>query len=348
MTRNLSIMEKKYVYDGFISYLQVPDKQLAIAIRNGLMQLGAKKHLLKFRALEIFRDESSMAGQGGLEQRIHDGMDNSRFLLLLARPEIIPPYINGHPNWVQEELVYWVSKVSSGIQKENQEEANALRAGQPYRRSISPATLNIIICIMDGSIHWEETPSADNSRPKGTFLTGPDNCLNEVLKDELTVEPKWVDFRKIYSKLHNYSGAAPQEIYSLKDPDFLQKIAEVSGLIQGKSVDELIAEDRRRQLLWANVLIACAAALFILGGVAVYQYRHAVRNRRNAEQNLRNYELKKLEEVISDARIYYDAAGALGISKTKEMVDSAYRIIKRYPDDTAFVVKKTQLKALSK
>ena len=50
--------------------MQVPDKSLAIAIRAGLMRLGAKKYRLQFRALEIFRDEMLYAMENGSDKLI--------------------------------------------------------------------------------------------------------------------------------------------------------------------------------------------------------------------------------------------------------------------------------------
>src|ERR1700761_9726660 len=104
-------MDKSYKFDAFISYLQKPDRQMAIAVRNSLMRLGARKYLLHFRSLEIFRDESSLAGQGGLTERICRGMDNSRFFILFARPEIIYTDTPEKRNWVEKELEYWLSSV---------------------------------------------------------------------------------------------------------------------------------------------------------------------------------------------------------------------------------------------
>jgi hypothetical protein len=302
--------EKNYKYNAFISYLQVPDKPIAIAIRKGLMELGAKKYLLKFRALEIFRDETDMAGKGSLTQRIQFGIDNSEYLILLARPAIVGQSTSEKKNWVQEEIEYWLR--------------SKYLKDWPIKKRIEDT--KIIICVLEGEIRWG---SED-------FINDKKNCLNEILKGIFSGEPKWIDLRKLSEKIEGKSENEINGFLSLRDPEFLQKVAEISGQIQNKSVDELIAEDRKRQLLWSNLLITSLIFMVILSGVAYHQYANAKANELAAKLNLKNYRYKTVEELIDNARAFNMTNDSAGRFFKKLSLDSAKKIISLYDNDTTF------------
>jgi WD40 repeat protein len=284
--------KENYKYNAFISYLQVPDKRMAIAIRKGLMELGAKKYLLKFRALNVFRDETDLAGRGTLSQRIQFGIDNSEYLILLGRPEVKQPSSADKKNWVQEEIEYWLT--------------SKFFKNWPIKNRIEDT--KIIICVLEGNVKWG---SED-------FLNDEKNCLNEILKGVFSGEPKWIDFREISQKIRIKSESETANILSLRDPNFLQKVAEISGQIQNKSVDELIADDRKRQLLWSNLLIASLIFMIILIGFACYEYADAIVERNNVQNQLaRNYwnnsHFDRNENNLLEALHY--SAEAIAISK---------------------------------
>lgn len=311
---------KSYPFHAFISYLQVPDKSLAIALRQGLMSLGAKKHLLKFRALEVFRDEASASANGGLAQRILQGIDDSQFLVLLARPEITIRTTALAKNWIEEEITYWLnSKFSPGAKKIK--------------------NINIIICLVDGDLEWDYM--------NGEFDWNMTTCLNEILRDRFGKDPVWIDFRNIVKRWNEADEKQKSKILSLEDPDFLQKVAAVSAEIQGKSVDELIAQDRKSQLLWANVLIGGALLLLAAVFTAGFQYKNALENQRVAERNLKNFNYKRLEEILRNAVTYAEAGGELGQRKKNEMLDSAKRIVIQYESDTTFTAFQKRIETLS-
>ena len=306
-------MRRQFKFNAFISYLQIPDKPLAIAIRKGLMELGAKRQLLKFRALNIFRDETDLSGIGGLTQRIEFGIQNSEFLILLARPEITIASTDDKINWVRKELEYWL-------------EVFPTKSANDKRKD---GLLNIIICLSAGEVKW--------NTGSGDFEAIPDNCINEVLFGKFKIVPKWVDFREINKKILK-DPSHTKTILSLKDPDFLQKVAEVSGQIQDKTVDELIAEDRKRQRMWVAILTFISIILVFLTGVSIFLGMRAYSNQqiaqRETENALKNLKSFKIERFLRDIRngiIYYDADEPC-LAKTT--FNDARSTAKEYPTDS--------------
>ncbi len=287
--------KEKYKYDGFISYLQNPDKQLAIAIREGLMRLGAKKYLLKFRALEIFRDEASAVGIGNLTQRLQDGIKNSKYLILVARPEICRPSTIELKNWVYEEIEHWIKTKHS----------------KEFEKMQVLSDFKIVICVVDGKIKWEIKDFDWNNT----------NCLNTILKGKFDQMPKWVDFRSINSRFFQNNEIEKKSLLTLEDPEFLQKIAEVSAELQGKSVDNLIAEDRKQQLLWSGILGVASIVLIILLGLAIFlgiksyknekraleKEQEAIKNSDEAKANLRDFKIEKFQRDLRNAEVYLSA-----------------------------------------
>ena len=88
-------------YDAFISYAHAADDAFAPVLQRGLQHLA--KPWNRRRAMEVFRDESSLAVSPGLWRSITAALDASRWFILLASPEA------AQSHWVGEEIKYWVS-----------------------------------------------------------------------------------------------------------------------------------------------------------------------------------------------------------------------------------------------
>ena len=88
-------------YDAFISYAHEADEGFAPVLQRGLQHLA--KPWNRRRAMEVFRDETSLAVSPGLWPSIRDALDASRWFILLASPEA------ARSHWVGEEITYWVS-----------------------------------------------------------------------------------------------------------------------------------------------------------------------------------------------------------------------------------------------
>src|SRR5215471_5573086 len=72
-------------YGAFISYAHDADGAFAPVVQRGLQRLA--KPWNRRRALEVFRDETSLAVSPGLWPAIRAALNASRWLVLLASPE---------------------------------------------------------------------------------------------------------------------------------------------------------------------------------------------------------------------------------------------------------------------
>ncbi len=94
-----------FKYDAFISYSHAVDGKLAPALRQGLHRFI--KPLFKLRALNVFRDQASLAANPGLWTSIENALSESGHFLLLASPEAAAS------PWVNKEVEWWIKNRSS-------------------------------------------------------------------------------------------------------------------------------------------------------------------------------------------------------------------------------------------
>ena len=88
------------MYNAFMSYSHGADGRLAAAIQSGLHKLA--KPLPRLRALQIFRDVSSLAANPALWSSIEKALAQSEFFLLLASPQ------SAESEWVIREVEWWL------------------------------------------------------------------------------------------------------------------------------------------------------------------------------------------------------------------------------------------------
>src|SRR5262245_60301914 len=90
-------------HDGFLSYSH-SDSALARELERGLEKLA--KPLLRLRALDIFRDETSLASSPALWPSIVEHLAASQWLLILcSRACAASP-------WCAKEIVWWLENRS--------------------------------------------------------------------------------------------------------------------------------------------------------------------------------------------------------------------------------------------
>ena len=131
-------------YDAFISYAHDADQAFAPVVQRGLQQLA--KPWNRRRALEVFRDETSLAVSPGLWPSIQDALDASRWFVLLASPEA------ARSHWVGKEIAHWVSR---------------------------KGTDHLLIVVTDGTWAWD-----DDSGDLSTTSTARNPALRGVFPDE--------------------------------------------------------------------------------------------------------------------------------------------------------------------
>src|SRR5262245_16305673 len=91
-------------YDSFISYASA-DGAFAPVLQRGLQRLARPWN--RRSAMEVFRDETSLAATPGLWPEIQAALDASRWFVLLASPEA------KRSAWVGKEITHWVSSKGS-------------------------------------------------------------------------------------------------------------------------------------------------------------------------------------------------------------------------------------------
>ena len=91
-------------YDAFISYSHAADGRLAPALQKALHRIA--RPILKFRALNVFRDETSLSATPNLWSTIEEALGQSKYLILLASPT------SAKSSWVQKEVDFWLANHS--------------------------------------------------------------------------------------------------------------------------------------------------------------------------------------------------------------------------------------------
>ncbi len=91
-------------HDAFISYSHSADRELAPALERGLEKLA--KPLLKLRALDVFRDETSLTASPALWPGIVDHLAGSEWFLLMASTA------SAASPWCNKEVLWWLENRS--------------------------------------------------------------------------------------------------------------------------------------------------------------------------------------------------------------------------------------------
>ena len=86
-------------YDAFLSYTH-RDRPVVSGIQKGLHRIG--RRLGQLRALRVFRDDTDLMANPDLWERITDGLDRSRFLVVTLSP------LAAQSHWVNKEVSYWL------------------------------------------------------------------------------------------------------------------------------------------------------------------------------------------------------------------------------------------------
>jgi WD40 repeat protein len=90
----------KIKHDAFISYSHGADSRLARVLEDGLERLA--KPLFALRALDVFRDETSLSANPNLWTGIQDHLASAEWFVLLACPE------SAASEWCRREVRWWV------------------------------------------------------------------------------------------------------------------------------------------------------------------------------------------------------------------------------------------------
>ena len=92
-------------HDAFISYSHAADASLAAALEAGLEKLA--KPTLKLRAMDVFRDQTSLSANPGLWSGIVEHLQDSRWFLLFASRDSAASF------WCEKEILWWLENRGS-------------------------------------------------------------------------------------------------------------------------------------------------------------------------------------------------------------------------------------------
>lgn len=142
-----------FKYKAFISYSHAADERLAPALQSALQQFA--KPFYQLRAINIFRDKTTLQLTDKLWPDIHSALCSSEYFILMASPDAAQSI------WVQHEIIEWL-KLHNG------------------------STRNLLIVLTDGKIKW------DNS--SNDFNWEMTTALPYILKDKFQEEPLYAHF----------------------------------------------------------------------------------------------------------------------------------------------------------
>lgn len=145
---NLGVMAQRF--NAFISYSHAMDGNFAPALQKALQRIA--KPILKRRALNIFRDETSLSATPHLWGTIEKALWESDFLILIGSPKA------ASSEWVQKEVFFWLQNKSVNT---------------------------ILICLTGGDIIWD-TVSKDFNWTVTTAL--PLNLKGKFIEEPLYVD----------------------------------------------------------------------------------------------------------------------------------------------------------------
>jgi WD40 repeat protein len=128
---------------------------------------------------------------------------------------------------------------------------------------------SLLIVLTDGEIVWDQA-AGDFDWTKTTALT---RNLSKVFSEE----PLYLDFRSMRT----------QADLSLRNPDFLSKIARIAAPLHGRSLDEMIGEDVRHHRITKIISCAVGTAILAFAVTTYWQFRVASQERDEAQRQQR-------------------------------------------------------------
>ena len=112
--------ERRKEFDAFLSYAH-RNQEATAAIQKGLHQIG--RRIGQLRALRVFRDTTNLEANPDLWAKILDGLDGSRFMIVMLSPQ------SAASHWVGEEVKHWLER---------------------HRHE------GLMMVLVEGQLHWDE------------------------------------------------------------------------------------------------------------------------------------------------------------------------------------------------
>ena len=246
---------RKPRYGAFISYSHAQSQELARELQKWLQSYA--KPWYRWRAVNVFRDETDLAAAPALWSKIAAALDDSSHFILLASPQA------ARSKWVKREVRYWL-----GDRNAYELEGVALDAPMSGTRPQRAATL--LIALIDGDIAWREEAH--------DFDWHATSALPHVLSGVFQEEPRWIDLRPIVRR------DDPRQRLSRRSTAFMQAVAQISAPIRGiTDFSRLVSEDYRQHKRAIRTAWAAVFALLLLASTAAWQWHAAQRQQQLGE-----------------------------------------------------------------
>ena len=155
-------------YDAFISYSHRLDAAITARLQAELQRFA--KPWYRIRALQVFRDQTSLAASPHLWTTIEEALSDSSWLILMASPE------SAQSGWVAREISWW-------------------RAHRPMN--------HLLVVVTGGDLVWDES-AGDLDWAATTAL--PEQVLGHAFREE----PRWVDLRWARDQAGRLRSADPR------------------------------------------------------------------------------------------------------------------------------------------
>jgi WD40 repeat protein len=267
---------------AFISYSLAADGALALGLRNALRRFALPWY--RWQSREIFLDQTGLGMTPALWPEIKRHIDDSANFILLASPAA------ARSPWVRKETRHWLA---SG-------------APPPW-----------IVCTA-GTLMWRNAPQtarppeADGRvrcsvRPPGRAITDDDFRFLSLLWFVRRASAQRAGFdwnqtsalplnlRHAYSDEPRYADltwAQTKSQVTLRDPRFRAVVVRLTASIEGKSVEEIEAEDGRIRRRFRAVLVAVGGLFSALAIVAL-----SLKSRADAQRALAD--VRRADEQIA-------------------------------------------------
>lgn len=242
-------------HDAFISYSHEVSLDLARGLQKWL-QLYAKPWY-RWRATNVFRDETNLAVAPALWSKITAALEGSGHFVLLAAPDA------AQSKWVKREVRYWL-----GDRNAHDRDEAALDA--PMDCAGTERATKLLIVLTDGVIVWSERT--------GDFDWTVTNALPRCLSGAFKEEPQWADLRAVVKE-----GDLANSL-SRRNVGFMHVVAQLSAPIRGiADFNRLVSDDYRQHRRAIRTAWAAASILVLASITAIWQWQAAQTRQRLSE-----------------------------------------------------------------
>ncbi|HTZ67316.1 MAG TPA: toll/interleukin-1 receptor domain-containing protein [Roseiarcus sp.] len=128
-------------YGAFISYSHAASAVVARGLQKWLQTYA--KPWWRWRAVNVFRDETDLTAAPALWSRIADALDQSSHFILLASPKA------AQSKWIKREVRYWLGDQNAGA-------LDGADLDAPIANPKPERAATLLIALTSGDIGWDE------------------------------------------------------------------------------------------------------------------------------------------------------------------------------------------------